>query len=184
MLMPVRVLALVLKERQEEERETQVPCSQPHAQARQSNSVNPTEKVVAVTGLQDNPVRDMSIPKAQFPDIKPCSFTELNAPRAHRQTHPCPIISYPFPTSLLLPSPRLHVRNVFLAIWKRNGKKGDAKHRNKLSLISAVEGFGPSMMGEKKKTFRVINPYIPTPNYTRRPEGHGIMVNKYRCSSY
>lgn len=77
----------------------------------------------------------------------------------------------------LLPS--LHLRDVFLAIWKRNGKKGDAKHRNKLSLFSAVDGTvgGKKMLG-------VINPYIPTPNYTPLPKGHGIMVNKYRCSSY
>lgn len=62
-------------------------------------------------------------------------------------------------------------------------KKGDAKHRNKLSLFSAVDGFGLSMTGGKKM-LGVINPYIPTPNYTLLPKGHGIMVNKYRCSSY
>lgn len=50
--------------------------------------------------------------------------------------------------------PSLHLRYVFLAIWKRNGKKGDAKHRNKLSLLSAVDGFGLSVMGGGKKNVR------------------------------
>lgn len=55
MLMPVLVLALVLKEPEEEEQtslsKTQVPCSQSHAWARQT-ILSSVQKVVAVTGLK------------------------------------------------------------------------------------------------------------------------------------
>lgn len=135
-------------------------------------------------GLKNNlHRREKSIPKPPLADT--ASSTALSQRSSNMQltntSLHCyiPSVSHFSPTSL----PHLCLSNVFLAIWKRNGKKGDAKRRNKLSLFPAVERFGRSMT-RGKKMLRVINPYIPTPNYTRHLEGPDVMVNKYRCSSY
>lgn len=124
-------------------------------------------------GLRNNlHRREKSIPKALLADT--ASSTALSQ-RSHNMQltntslHCCiPSISHFFPTS----HPHLRLRNVFLAICKRNGKKEDAKHRNKLSLFPAAERFGRTMTRGKKnvesdKSIYTYSKLHPTSQGTR-----------------